>query len=177
MVDRILSHWEHGFSQDFEEVTAHGFFMAHCIDSKGNLINVSEAWAFRLGYSIAEMLGKPSTDFLLPSSRKKAIEYYLPKFFEEGGLKNVRYVFQAKDGSEVPVIMTARAKFVQGQFDRSIAIFLDNGIAEAVEDIQTALLDTVTDLEGLRTKLDNDGQTHLNNALANLSRALDSRKI
>lgn len=128
MTDRILNFLsQSGDSFDLFFETAP--VMMHSIDKNGQLVNVSTFWADTLGYSRDEMIGRPSTKFLTPASleHSKAV---LKEFFEIGRVQNVEYDFVRKDGTAIPVLMSAVAENdADGNFQRSLAVMFDNTAA------------------------------------------------
>ena len=81
--------------------------MMHSIDESGHLISVSDAWLAKLGYQRDEVLGRLSSGFLTPESRKYAIDEVLPAFFRDGKIENIRYGMVKKCGAVIDVLMSA----------------------------------------------------------------------
>lgn len=123
MVDRLFAFWRDNKGMPLEAFLALAPVYAHSIDGQGRLINVSTLWAQELQYDLEEMIGRRSTDFLTPESEEAARTIYLPKFFAEGALRGVRYNFQRKDGTIIPVLMDAGSISHEGRFERSLAVF------------------------------------------------------
>ncbi len=65
--------------------------MLHSIDQQGRLISVSDFWLARLGYTRDEVIGRPSTDFLTPESRRRAREEVLPRFLKDAICTDIDY--------------------------------------------------------------------------------------
>ena len=104
-----------------------GPIMMHSIDGDGVLVNVSEFWADKLGYTREEMIGRRSTEFLTEESKAYAEDVVLPRFFETGKVFNVEYEFVRKSGDVLPVLMSATSENTpEGEFVRSLAVFFDN---------------------------------------------------
>jgi diguanylate cyclase (GGDEF)-like protein/PAS domain S-box-containing protein len=80
--------------------------MLHSIDEAGLIVSVSDAWLAKLGYSREEVLGRPSTDFLTPESRERAIIEVLPEFFRVGRIENAQYRMIKKCGGSIDVLMS-----------------------------------------------------------------------
>jgi len=76
--------------------------MLHSINREGRLVDVSELWLQKLGYTREEVLGRPSTDFLTEESARYAREVVLPEFFRAGHCE-VEYQMVRKDGEVFPV--------------------------------------------------------------------------
>ncbi len=126
MTDNILSFWREGALSNFDVLFDNAPIKLHSIDRNGVLLNVSTFWARSLGYSRQEMIGRPSSDFLTEDSKAYAAETALPIFVRDGIIEDVEYEFIKKDGSVMPVLMSAIAqKGAQGEFDHSIAVMFD----------------------------------------------------
>jgi diguanylate cyclase (GGDEF)-like protein/PAS domain S-box-containing protein len=80
--------------------------MLHSIDEAGLLVSVSDAWLEKLGYDRDEVLGRPSTDFLAPESRARAIRDVVPEFFRTGRCEGVQYQMVKRDGAVIDVLMS-----------------------------------------------------------------------
>ena len=121
--------------------------MIHSIDTEGRLIDVNPFWLKRLGYERDEVIGKPSTDFLTEESRKRAVEQYLPAFFETGHCENLPYQLVARSGEVVDVLLSASSvRDAAGEVVASVATLVD---ATALSDGQLAqlgLLESIDDL-------------------------------
>lgn len=97
--------------------------MMHSIDRENRLISVTNAWCNLLGYSPEEAVGQQSIDFLTDDSRRKAIEQYLPLFWELGGVLSVPYEMVSKKGYVIPIQLSAVGEFdANGIVSRSLAI-------------------------------------------------------
>jgi diguanylate cyclase (GGDEF)-like protein/PAS domain S-box-containing protein len=81
--------------------------MMHSINEAGLVTSVSDAWLAKLGYSRQEAIGRPSTDFLTPESRERAVKEVLPEFFRSGHCENVQYQMVKKNGGLIDVLMSA----------------------------------------------------------------------
>ncbi len=80
--------------------------MLHSIDAQGLLVTVTGHWLDTLGYTRAEVIGRPSSDFLTPASREHA-KSVLPRFFEQGRCDDVPYQMVCKNGSIIDVLLSA----------------------------------------------------------------------
>jgi PAS domain S-box-containing protein len=100
--------------------------MLHAIDRQGLLLTVSDTWLERLGYSEAEVIGRPSTDFLTEESKIYAKMVILPEFFERGYVKDISYQFKKKNGEVIDVLLSAETeKDENGNIKRSQAVLID----------------------------------------------------
>ena len=117
--------------------------MVHTIDGDGRLIEVSDRWLERFGYSREEVLGRRSVEFLVDASREGATNVYLPRLFTEGSLE-VDLEFRRKDGEVVSVLLSAVVEYDrQGKAVRAIAILEDTterrGALSRLETVYTAI--------------------------------------
>ncbi len=100
--------------------------MLHSIDDQGRLANVSDAWLATMGYRREEVIGRPSTDFLTPESRRYAEEIVLPAYRSLGHCESVPYQFVTKSGDIRDIELSATSQHDDaGRFVRSLAILLD----------------------------------------------------
>ncbi len=133
MTDKVISFLSHSDPDPFDFFFKKAPVMMHSIDANGILQKVSTFWADRLGYDIDDMIGRPSVDFLSPQSQEAA-KAILAEFFRTGSIHNVEYDFVARDGSIVPVLMSATAeRDEKGEFKRSLAVMFDNAEAKRVQ--------------------------------------------
>ena len=100
--------------------------MLHSIDKNGRLIDVSNRWLEIMGYGRSEVIGRKSTEFLTPKSRKFAEQIALPNFFQTGSAENVPFQFVKKNGDVIDVLLSAVIeKQADGGFERSLAVCAD----------------------------------------------------
>ena len=100
--------------------------MMHSINCHGEIVDVSNAWLEKIGYSRAEVLGCQSVDFLTEESHKMAVEENLPQFYATGSAKNAPYQVVCKNGRIMDVLLSAISeKDSEGRFLRSIAVIED----------------------------------------------------
>ena len=100
--------------------------MLHSIDTKGNLLSVSDYWVEIMGYSRQEVIGRPLTAFLSPASRHHAEKEIFPQFFKTGVCKDVPYEFVKKDGTVIDVLLSGIAdRHPDGSIHRSLAVSID----------------------------------------------------
>ena len=128
MTDRILNFLSRS-GDSFDTFFETAPVMMHSIDKNGQLLNVSTFWADALGYKRDEMVGRLATQFLTPSSREFAKGVF-EEFFSTGKVHNVEYDFVRKDGTTIPVLLSATAEYDDnGEFKRSLAVMFDNTAA------------------------------------------------
>lgn len=100
--------------------------MMHSIDAQGRLLAVSDTWLSKLGYTRAEVIGRPSVDVLTPASREHARQTVLPEFFRAGRCDNVSYQMLCKDSGVLDVLLSAvLVRDEEGQPLRSLAVIED----------------------------------------------------
>ncbi len=100
--------------------------MVHSIDSEDRLQSVSDRWLSTLGYSREEVLGRKSTEFLTPESRRYAEEVVLPAFFKTGSCSDVPYQFVTREGEILDIELSATCERDQDdRVVRSLAVLID----------------------------------------------------
>ncbi|MEM8869425.1 MAG: ATP-binding protein [Pseudomonadota bacterium] len=99
----------------------------HSLDPDGVILRISTFWAEQLGYTPGEMTGQSVLDFLAPESRAYAETTVFPQFLEKNVIQEIDYEFVHKDGSKIPVLVSAIAlRDSEGQYLRSLAVVFDN---------------------------------------------------
>ncbi len=100
--------------------------MLHSIDDRGRIASVSDAWLATMGYRRDEVVGRSSTDFLTPASKRLAEEVVLPAYRALGHCDDIPYQFVTKDGDIRDIELSAISQNDDaGNFIRSLAILLD----------------------------------------------------
>lgn len=139
MTNNILKFWQSLDSDDpLDPLFQAAPVLMHAIDRNGAFCKVSEFWAAKLGYQVSEMLGRSSLDFLSDESKIYAQTIAQPEVFETGKAYNVEYDFVRKDGSLLPVLLSAISEYDKaGNHVRSLAIIFDNSEAKrAAEELR-----------------------------------------
>ncbi len=99
--------------------------MMHSINSKAEIMSVSDFWLEKMGYERKEVIGRKSEEFLTESSKKSA-DQQLKEFFQKGHLKNVPYQYKTKSGEILDVLLSATSEYdEEGNFERSLAGMVD----------------------------------------------------
>ncbi|MDO9315761.1 MAG: EAL domain-containing protein [Burkholderiaceae bacterium] len=93
--------------EDFRNLYEKTPVMMHSVDVDTNLVSVNDAWLDRLGYQRSEVLGRLSTDFLTPESRRHAEESVIPRFRADGFLRDIDYQMVTKSGEVLDVQLSA----------------------------------------------------------------------
>jgi len=108
---------------DFRTLYQEAPVMMHSTDPQRRLISVNDEWLARLGYERAEVLGRPSMDFLTPESRRRAEESLIPRFIEQGFLRDVDYQMVTKGGDIMDVQLSAVwQRDAQGRLLRTLSV-------------------------------------------------------
>lgn len=99
--------------------------MRHSIDRDGRLINVSNFWLEKTGYTRDEVIGKKSVEFLTEDSQKKTKNIF-SQFFRDGYIKDVEYQLVCRNGKIMDILHSAIAENnEQGDFVSSLAVMID----------------------------------------------------
>ncbi|MCH7963994.1 MAG: PAS domain S-box protein [Bacteroidetes bacterium] len=100
--------------------------MLHSIDKEGRLTNVSKYWLKEMGYSLNEVLGHYSTDFMTEESSRYAKEVILPKFYETGSCRDVPYQYVKKNGEVMDALLSAITEYDEnGELIHSLSVIID----------------------------------------------------
>lgn len=138
--------------------------MLHSIDDQGVITNVSMAWLETLGYSMDEVVGRKSSDFLTEESKKYANEVVLPDFFKKGYCNEIPYDFVTKKGEIVSVLLSAISERNEaGSVIRSYAVLnnvtqlknTENKLRKQNEELSQAIRKAESAAELLRNITDN----------------------
>jgi len=137
--------------------------MLHSINSSGAFVSVSKFWLESMGYSLNEVIGKQSTDFLTEESSRYAREIVLPDFFATGYCKDVSYQYVKKNGEIIDVLLSAIAeRDVNGEIIRSLAVSIDvterkkaeNALRKLNEELEQRVLERTAQLEASNRELE-----------------------
>jgi PAS domain S-box-containing protein len=141
----------------------------HSLDIEGRFVNVNQTELDWLGYTREEMIGKPFTDFITAAGQS-GFEQNYPRFKEQGWVKDLEYDMVCKDGTILPVLLSATAvKSAEGTYLYNRATLFDirdRKLAEqTLQELNTAMQNAV---EGI-SRVDIDGRyVSVNRAYANL---------
>ncbi len=99
--------------QDLYENAPVGY---HVLDASGTVLMVNQTQLDWLGYTREEMLGQSMSSFLTPDGIAAFAEGF-PAFQEHGSVRDVEFEMVCKDGSLIPVLLSATAVYdEQGAF-------------------------------------------------------------
>lgn len=99
--------------------------MMHSINSKAEIMSVSDFWLEKMGYDRKEVIGRRTIDFLTEETKKEALNK-VKDFFKKGYSKNVPYQFETKTGEVLDVLLSATSEYDEdGNFERSLAGMVD----------------------------------------------------
>jgi PAS domain S-box-containing protein len=84
--------------------------MATLLDRDGRILDVSDVWAARMGYSREELLGRRPRELASAASARRILEQYLPKFRESGRLDRLAVEFVTRHGTAFEVFVTTTAE-------------------------------------------------------------------
>ena len=107
ITDRVLS----AYGKEADEARARRMYestpaMMHSVDREGRLVSVSDLWLAKLGYSRAEVIGRPAPDLLTPESRQRSPQV-LARLFAEGRVDDVEYQVTTREGRVLDVLLSA----------------------------------------------------------------------
>ena len=125
--------------------------MLHSIDPEGRIVNVSDFWLEKFGYTREEVIGRKSTEFLTPDSARKAIKEVLPEFMRTGSCKDIEYQWVTKSGQVMDTLLSAIAESDEnGKIRRSLAVLIDITERRQVEQklVQAQKMESVGQLTG-----------------------------
>lgn len=98
----------------------------HSLDEKGVFVDVNNTELEWLGYEREELVGKKSTFDLQTLRSRKAGKEVFQRLIQEGTVRDVELELVRKDGSILPVLLTASAiKDASGRFLRSRSAIID----------------------------------------------------
>lgn len=99
--------------------------MLHSMDKDGKILDVSNYWLQKLGYSRQEVIGKKFVNFLTSESRSYAQDI-LPGFFRNGSCWDIPYQFICKNGEVIDTLLSAIADKDENEIIiRTLAVIID----------------------------------------------------
>lgn len=84
--------------------------MLHTLDADARVLEVSNHWLEKLGYTREEVIGRSIGDFLTESSRQAAMAWTIEEVISAGDQKNVPRQMVTRNGEVLDVLMSTRAE-------------------------------------------------------------------
>ncbi len=129
--------------QDLYENAPTGY---HSLDAAGNYLMINQTELNWLGYQREEMIGCALKDFISPSSSAR-FEQVFPLFRQSGQIKDLELDFVRKDGSLLPVLISATVVYdLNGAYVMSRSIVFDNTERKKAEEALRASEETYRSL-------------------------------
>lgn len=123
--------------------------MLHTKDSRGRIIDVSQAWLDTLGYQRDEAVGRDFFDFVASDDVAEIRTEHFRLLHSAGGIRGVNYLLHRKSGDTIEVALSETAqKDAAGNITQSLAILNDLTSHRAAEERieRLAYYDTLTGL-------------------------------
>jgi PAS domain S-box-containing protein len=131
-----------GETEDLYNQAPCGF---HSLDEDGCFVRVNETELRWLGYTRDELIGKKITDLLTPES-VVAFHDHFPSFKMQGSVRDLEIALVRKDGSILPVLLSATAvRDSQGNFVMSRSVLYDITERKKAEEKFKELLEAAPD--------------------------------
>jgi PAS domain S-box-containing protein len=132
----------------FRDIFDNANDLIQSVDAEGNFIYVNKKWLDTLGYTEQEVNNLKFADILRRDQAQHCMELFRKISLGEP-VAHVDTVFIAKDGTEIVVEGNANARFEEGKFIASRAIFRDVTDRKQTENFINGILGSLT--EGLIT--------------------------
>lgn len=122
------------YASKFEDLYNNAPCGYHSLDAEGRYVRVNETELKWLGYRREEMLGRPLTDFFTPAGQQAFLKNY-SIFQAQGWMKNLEYDMVCKDGTILPVMISATAvRDASGRYLYNRATLVDMRDRKQVEE-------------------------------------------
>jgi PAS domain S-box-containing protein len=100
--------------------------MAAILGADGRILDVSDVWAARMGYSREELHGRRPRELASAPSARRIREQYIPRFRETGRLDRLAIEFVTRQGASLEVFVTTTAEYgTNGEFLYSLSVFAE----------------------------------------------------
>lgn len=98
----------------------------HALDRDGLIEQVSDAWLDLLGYSRAEVTGRPLADFMTEASARSRMQADWPRLIETGEVQNAEHRLVTSQGNVLDVLVSERVEqSAEGGFGRVLGGLTD----------------------------------------------------
>lgn len=122
----------------------------HSVDRDGTVVRINHTELSWLGYSSVEVVGRKNLSDLLTPASARAFEKRFPKFKEKGTLQNLEMDMVRKDGTIIPVLLSATVvRDHQGNYVMSRSTVYDITARRQAEDAVRRLAQLQTVVAGL----------------------------
>ncbi|MFN3403937.1 MAG: ATP-binding protein [Cytophagaceae bacterium] len=121
-------------SQEIEDLYNNAPCGYHSLDHNGTYVNINETELQWLGYKREELIGKVKFTDLLTNDSLVTFRENFESFKNKGFVQNLEFNLKRKDGSEIPVILNAKAIFDEnGKYIKSRSTVFDNTLRKEAE--------------------------------------------
>ena len=114
-----------GSAQEIQDLYDHAPCGYHSLDRDGLYHRVNDTELQWLGYAREEVVGKLRFPELITATSLETFTDSFPRLMEQGWIKDLEFVMVRKDGSHLPVLLSATAIFDQGNFVMSRSTIFD----------------------------------------------------
>jgi len=97
----------------------------HSLDPNGVYLRINDTELKWLGYQREEVIGKMRFSDLITERSLKTFEDNFPRFLAQGWIKDLEFEMVRKDGSILPVLLSATSVFHDGEFAMSRSTIYD----------------------------------------------------
>lgn len=130
----------------------------HSLDGEGRVVRINATELGWLGRARDEVVGHPWIEFLAPAAAE-IFQRNFPRFVETGNVANQEYNLRRRDGTTMPVLLSATAiRDEQGRFLMTRSTMFDHTdplrAREEIEALNRRLSASVADLEAVNRELE-----------------------
>jgi PAS domain S-box-containing protein len=152
------------YSREIQDLYDHAPCGYHSLDSDGTIIRINDTELKWLGYTRDEVLGKMRFSDIITERSLQSFREEFPRFMEQGWHRDLEYEMVRRDGTILPVLMSATAIYDDGHYLMSRSTIYDITERRKAEDTQHRLnreLRAISDCNQLLVRAE-DEQTLLN---------------
>ena len=135
----------------------------HSLDKSGIIVQMNDTELKWLGYTRDEVIGKMNVaSILTPGSRERFRENF-PRFMEQGYIRDAEFEIIRKDGSIIPILLSATAvKNESGEFEMSRSTLFDitdlkksrQEIRKLNEELERKVIERTAELQAANKELE-----------------------